>query len=141
MRRQIFPSISKPGLLALHIQYNGLVNGSPITELPQRAALLGADNGTTHEQHALSLAEAWGHSAVRSARLHFPNRQFMFAQPRATFRGVRVSQFLSTLLLVAAVVLTVCFGVAAWRLSDEKDIDVTGQIPRQSYGWKQPSRN
>lgn len=52
-----------------------------------------------------------------------------------------MSQFLSTLLLVAAVVLTVCFGVAAWRLSDEKDIDVTGQIPRQSYGWKQPSRN
>jgi len=103
--------------------------------------LLGADNGTTHEQHALSLAEAWGHSAVRSARLYFPNRQFMVAQPRATFRGVGVSQFLSTLLLVAAVVLTVCFGVAAWRLSDEKDIDVTGQIPRQSYGWKPTSRN
>jgi len=82
-----------------------------------------------------------GHSAVRSARLYFPNRQFMVAQPRATFRGVGVSQFLSTLLLVAAVVLTVCFGVAAWRLSDEKDIDVTGQIPRQSYGWKPTSRN
>ncbi|GAA0005561.1 hypothetical protein BDS110ZK4_25140 [Bradyrhizobium diazoefficiens] len=55
--------------------------------------------------------------------------------------GVGVSQFLSTLLLVTAVVLTVCFGVAAWRLSDEKDLDVTGRIPRQSYGWKQPSRN
>ncbi|WP_271570432.1 hypothetical protein [Bradyrhizobium sp. CCBAU 11386] len=52
-----------------------------------------------------------------------------------------MSQFLSMLLLVAAVVLTVCFGVAAWRLSDEKDIDVTGQIPRQSYGWKPTSRN
>ncbi|MGX1322893.1 hypothetical protein AB7M17_006346 [Bradyrhizobium sp. USDA 377] len=52
------------------------------------------------------------------------------------FRGVGVSQFLSMLLLVAAVVLTVCFGVAAWRLSDEKDLDVTGQIARQSYGWK-----
>ncbi|OPY95568.1 hypothetical protein A5906_06110 [Bradyrhizobium sacchari] len=51
-------------------------------------------------------------------------------------RDVGVSQFLSMLLLVAAVVLTVCFGVAAWRLSDEKDLDVTGQIARQSYGWK-----
>jgi hypothetical protein len=40
------------------------------------------------------------------------------------------------LLLTTAVVLTVCFGVAAWRLSDEKDIDITGQIARQSYGWK-----
>jgi hypothetical protein len=47
-----------------------------------------------------------------------------------------VSQFLSVFMLVAAVVLTVCFGVAAWRLSDEKDVDITGQIPRQSYGWK-----
>lgn len=47
-----------------------------------------------------------------------------------------VSQFLSMLLLVAAVFLTVCFGVAAWRLSDEKDLDVTGQIA--PYGWKAP---
>lgn len=50
--------------------------------------------------------------------------------------GGKVSQFLSMLLLVAAVFLTVCFGVAAWRLSDEKDLDVTGQIARQSHGWK-----
>jgi hypothetical protein len=54
------------------------------------------------------------------------------------FGGVGVSQFLSMLLLVAAVFLTVCFGVAAWRLSDEKDLDVTGQIARQSYGWRAP---
>lgn len=47
-----------------------------------------------------------------------------------------VSHFLSVFLLVAAVVLTVCFGVAAWRLSDERDVDITGQIPHQSYGWK-----
>lgn len=51
-------------------------------------------------------------------------------------QGAAVSQFLSTLLLTTAVVLTVCFGVAAWRLSDEKDVDITGRIPRQSYGWK-----
>ncbi|QOG17901.1 MULTISPECIES: hypothetical protein [Bradyrhizobium] len=49
-----------------------------------------------------------------------------------------MSQFLSMLLLVAAVVLTVCFGVAAWRLSDEKELEVTGQIARQTYGWKAP---
>ncbi|MCK1716627.1 hypothetical protein [Bradyrhizobium sp. 141] len=44
----------------------------------------------------------------------------------------------SMLLLTTAVVLTVCFGVAAWRLSDEKDVDITGQIPSPSYGWKGP---
>lgn len=47
-----------------------------------------------------------------------------------------VSQFLSVLLLGTALMLTVCFGVAAWRLSDEKGADITGQIPHQSYGWK-----
>jgi hypothetical protein len=60
----------------------------------------------------------------------------MVARSCVAFGGVGVSQFLSMLLLTTAVVLTVCFGVAAWRLSDEKDIDITGQIARQSYGWK-----
>ncbi|MDA9448872.1 hypothetical protein CO683_23750 [Bradyrhizobium ottawaense] len=60
----------------------------------------------------------------------------MVAGACAVFGGVGVSQFLSMLLLTTAVVLTVCFGVAAWRLSDEKDTDITGQIARQSYGWK-----
>ncbi|MDA9477883.1 hypothetical protein XI03_26060 [Bradyrhizobium sp. CCBAU 65884] len=60
----------------------------------------------------------------------------MVAGPCVAFRGVGVSQFLSMLLLTTAVVLTICFGVAAWRLSDEKDVYITGQIPRQSYGWK-----
>ncbi|OKO85318.1 hypothetical protein AC629_19385 [Bradyrhizobium sp. NAS80.1] len=60
----------------------------------------------------------------------------MVARPSATFRGVGVSQFLSTLLLVTAVVLTVCFGVAAWRLTDERDIDITGKVPHLTYGWK-----
>ncbi|WP_187435936.1 hypothetical protein [Bradyrhizobium hipponense] len=49
-----------------------------------------------------------------------------------------MSQFLSMLLLAAAIVLTVCFGVAAWRISDEKDLNITGQISSQSYGWKAP---
>ncbi|MEK9281194.1 hypothetical protein MTR72_16490 [Bradyrhizobium sp. ISRA442] len=47
-----------------------------------------------------------------------------------------MSQFLSVLLLATALMLTVCFGVAAWRLSDERGLDITGQIPHPSYGWK-----
>ncbi|UPK40762.1 hypothetical protein IVB18_13700 [Bradyrhizobium sp. 186] len=45
-----------------------------------------------------------------------------------------MSQFLSVLLLLTTVFLTVCFGVAAWRISDEGGVEITGQIPRQSYG-------
>ncbi|MEH2484373.1 ABC transporter substrate-binding protein [Bradyrhizobium sp. AZCC 2230] len=37
--REIFPSISKLGLLALHIQYNGLVKDSPIPAAAQEAGL------------------------------------------------------------------------------------------------------
>lgn len=47
-----------------------------------------------------------------------------------------MSHFLSVLLLVTAAFLTVCFGVAAWRISDDKSADITGQIPHQSYGVK-----
>lgn len=82
-----------------------------------------------------------GKTGGTSACLHFPNRYFMVAPQYATFRGVSVSQFLSMLLLVTAVFLTVCFGVAAWRPSDERDTDITGQIPHQTYGWRSsPSR-
>ncbi|OAF12109.1 hypothetical protein AXW67_21245 [Bradyrhizobium neotropicale] len=56
--------------------------------------------------------------------------------PEFRLRGAEVSQFLSVLLLAMALMLTVCFGVAAWRLSDEKGADITGQIPHQSYGWR-----
>lgn len=55
--------------------------------------------------------------------------------------GLVVSHFLSLLMLATALTLTICFGAAAWRLSDEKDVDITGQIPHQSYGWRaSPSR-
>jgi hypothetical protein len=47
-----------------------------------------------------------------------------------------MSHFLSMLLMVTAVFLTVCFGVAAWRTSDDNSADITGQIPHQSYGPK-----
>lgn len=82
------------------------------------------------------LPKSLGHSALRSARLHFPNRHSVVARPCVAFRGLGVSQFVSMLLLTVAVVLTVYFGVAAWRLSDEKNIDITGQIAHQSFGWK-----
>jgi hypothetical protein len=39
-----------------------------------------------------------------------------------------VSQFSSVLLLVIALMLTVCFGVAAWRISDDTS-EITGGIP------------
>ncbi|MDA9517786.1 hypothetical protein XI04_32790 [Bradyrhizobium sp. CCBAU 11430] len=60
----------------------------------------------------------------------------MVARSCVAFRGAGVSHFLSMLLLTAAVILTVCFGVAAWRLSDGKDVDITGQTSRQFDGWK-----
>jgi len=60
----------------------------------------------------------------------------MVARSCVTLGSSDVSQFVSMLLLVTAVVLTVCFGVAAWRLSDQRDIDITGQIPHQSHGWR-----
>lgn len=50
--------------------------------------------------------------------------------------GAAVSQFLSVLLLATAVTLTVCFGVAAWRQSEGRDVDITATIPHQEYGWR-----
>lgn len=37
-----------------------------------------------------------------------------------------MSHFLSVLLLVTAVLLTGCFGVAAWRTPDERGVEITG---------------
>jgi len=50
--------------------------------------------------------------------------------------GVRVSQFLSVLLLATAMTLTLCFGVAAWRQSAVRDVDITATIPHQENGWR-----
>ena len=47
-----------------------------------------------------------------------------------------MSQFLSVLLLVTALTLTLCFGVAAWRQSAGRDADITATIPHQEYGWR-----
>jgi hypothetical protein len=50
--------------------------------------------------------------------------------------GMRVSQFLSVLLLGTALTLTLCFGVAAWRQSAGRDVDITATIPHQENGWR-----
>ena len=52
-----------------------------------------------------------------------------------------MNHFVSVLLIATALALTVFFGVAAWRLTEDKSVDITGEISRQSYGWKaMPSR-
>lgn len=61
--------------------------------------------------------------------------------PEALCWGVGVSQFLSVVMMVTAVVLTVLFGVAAWRVSDGRDADITATIPHEAYGWMGKSRD
>jgi|tagenome__1003787_1003787.scaffolds.fasta_scaffold20794780_2 hypothetical protein len=59
----------------------------------------------------------------------FPNRRTMLAVwPMFRWRGVGVSQFLTVLLLATSLMLALCFGVAAWRLSDGKDSDISGRL-------------
>lgn len=52
-----------------------------------------------------------------------------------------VSHFVSMLLLAIALILTLCFGVAAWRLSADKEADITATIPHPEYGWRSRSNN
>lgn len=40
------------------------------------------------------------------------------------------------LLLATALTLTLCFGLAAWRLSAGSDADITATIPHPEYGWR-----
>jgi hypothetical protein len=44
------------------------------------------------------------------------------------------------LLLALALTLTLCFGVAAWRLSAGNDVDITATIPYEEYGWRARSK-
>lgn len=52
-----------------------------------------------------------------------------------------MSHFVSILLLAVTLTLTLCFGVAAWRLSASKDLDITATIPPQEYGWRPKHNN
>jgi hypothetical protein len=45
------------------------------------------------------------------------------------FAEYDVGQFFCTLLLVTALMLTACFGVAAWRLSDDASDDTLSVPP------------
>jgi hypothetical protein len=72
-----------------------------------------------------------GKNRLKSACLHFPNRDSVVARTCATFWGICVSQFLSMLLLATSLTLTLCFGVAAWRASSDKNADITGTILHQ----------
>jgi hypothetical protein len=47
---------------------------------------------------------------------------------RSWWWSAMVSQFSSVLLLVIALTLTVCVGVAAWRISGDTS-EITGSIP------------
>ncbi|KJC35209.1 hypothetical protein UP06_33290 [Bradyrhizobium sp. LTSP857] len=76
-----------------------------------------------------------GKTDLRSVCLHFSNRLTMLARRGNMRCGVRVSQFLSVLLLLTTLTLTVCFGVAAWRQSAGRDVDITATIWHQE-GWR-----
>ncbi|MBW5440505.1 hypothetical protein FXB41_38770 [Bradyrhizobium canariense] len=52
--------------------------------------------------------------------------------------GARVSHFFSVLLLLTNLMLTLCFGVAAWRVSDDGG---AGKAVGMAYGWMQISAN
>ena len=71
----------------------------------------------------------------RSAQLRFPNRLTVLADVHR-LRSADVSQFLSVLMLATALTLTVCLGVAAWRQSADKDVDITATIAHQETGWR-----
>ncbi|MGY3077081.1 putative membrane protein [Bradyrhizobium sp. LM6.10] len=68
--------------------------------------------------------------------LHFPNQPAVLAGGSVVVAGMRVSQFLSVLLLGTALTLTLCFGVAAWRQSAVRDVDITVTIPHKENGWR-----
>ena len=63
----------------------------------------------------------------RSASLHFPTRQTVLVSSFSILvcGEKALSQFSFMLLLVTSLMLTVCVGVAAWRISDDR-LDVTG---------------
>jgi hypothetical protein len=48
-----------------------------------------------------------------------------------------MSQVSFALLIVIGLTLTAYFGVAAWRLSDDRQIDITGHfLPAQQNAWR-----
>ena len=65
----------------------------------------------------------------KSAGVYFPTRRRVLPDDSWLVVEFDVSQFSTTLLLVTALMLTACFGVAAWRTSgDAAEPEVTGSI-------------
>jgi hypothetical protein len=52
-----------------------------------------------------------------------------FAEKKAKDAEPKMSRLSFVLLLVTSLVLTVYFGAAAWRLTDDSHMDITGHIP------------
>jgi hypothetical protein len=66
---------------------------------------------------------------VQKSNWRFPNQQKVFGMKLgAIFEVEEMSQLSFLLLIVAGLFFTAYFGTAAWRLSDDSHVDVTGQI-------------
>jgi hypothetical protein len=78
----------------------------------------------------------WGKPASRQRVCIFRIAALCSLSYFVGLQSAGVSQFLSVLLLGTALTLTVCVGVAAWRVSDAKETDITGQIPPPPHIWK-----
>jgi len=75
------------------------------------------------------MAEPLVHRGNRlSAKWPFPTRQRRALNSKLVAEQ-NVSQFYCMLLLVTTLMLTACFGVAAWRLTGELS-EVTGSVPQ-----------
>lgn len=66
-----------------------------------------------------------------AAHLRFPNRLIVVDGRVNPIARTALSQFLSVLLLVTTLTLTLRFGVAAWRQSASGDVDITAAIPHR----------
>jgi hypothetical protein len=66
---------------------------------------------------------------VQKSNWRFPNQQKAFGmKPGAIFGVEDMSQVSFALFIITGLFFTAYFGAAAWRLSDDSHVDVTGQI-------------
>ena len=76
-----------------------------------------------------AIANVLVENLTKSAAVYFPTHPRMLPDDSLLVVEFDVSQFSTTLLLVTALMLTACFGVAAWRTSgDAPEPEVTGSI-------------
>jgi hypothetical protein len=66
---------------------------------------------------------------VQKSNWRFPNQQKVFGmKPEPILEVEEMSQLSFVLLIATGLFFTAYFGRAAWRLSDDSHVDVTGQI-------------